>query len=65
MTKKAKEKLLAQIIPQDYQIYGIFDFEKKELIYIHLNEEQVELEFELSAYDNKRFDIVEVNVRLI
>lgn len=65
MPKKSKEKLLEKINPKDYQIYGIFDFEKKELVYIHLDYEQVEFEFQLTGYDEKRYDIVEFSVRLI
>jgi len=62
---KKKKDLLDKIKPRDYRIYGIFDFQKKQLIYIHLDEEQVELEFELSGYDEERYDIVEFNVRLL
>lgn len=65
MAKKSKKELLAKVKPKDYQIYGIFDFEKKQLIYVHLDEEQAELEFELSGYDHERYDIVEFTICLI
>jgi len=65
MSRKSKKKILEKIKPKDYLVYGIFDFEKKELIYIHLDEEQVELEYELSNYNSERYDIVEFTVRLI
>lgn len=63
--KKSKEELLGKIKPKDYVIYGIFDFGKKTLIYIHMDEEQVELEFVLSGYDREQYDIVEFQIRLI
>lgn len=62
---KNKKKVLAEIKPKDYRIYGIFDFEKKVLVYVHLNEEQVDLEYELEGYTDARYDIVEFDVRLI
>ena len=62
---KNKQDLLNKIKPKNYRVYGIFDFDIKKLIYIHLDEEQVELEFELSGYDSERYDIVEFNVRLL
>lgn len=65
MSRKSKKKALEKIKPKDYLVYGIFDFQKKELIYIHLDEEQVELEFELSDYDQERYDIVEFHIRLL
>lgn len=61
----SKEKLLEKIKPRDYHIYGIFDFKKKRLVYIHLDREQVDLEFELSGYNPSQFDVVEFTVRLI
>jgi hypothetical protein len=63
--KQTKEELLGKIKPKDYLIYGIFDFEKKTLVYVHMDEEQVELEFALSNYDEDRFDIVEFQIRLV
>lgn len=62
---KNKKKVLEKIKPKDYRIYGIFDFETKSLVYVHLNEDQVDLEYELSGYDDSRYDIVEFDVRLI
>jgi hypothetical protein len=61
-----KRKILANIKPQEYQIYGIFDFENKNLIYVGLDLEAVELEFDLEGYDkNERYEVVEFTVVLI
>jgi hypothetical protein len=65
MAKKTKAEVLSKVAPKDYRIYGIFDFQKKMLIYVHMEQEQVELEFELSGYDDERYDIVEFFIRLI
>lgn len=61
---KNKKEVLSKVKPTNYLIYGIFDFDKKVLIYVHMDYEQVELEFELSGYDDKRYDIVEFSVQL-
>jgi hypothetical protein len=63
--KKTKKELLDKIQPSNYRIYGIFDFTKEELVYVHLDQDQVELEFELSGYSSDRYDIVEFEVILI
>ena len=62
---KPKKDLLQKLKPKNYRIYGIFDFQKKQLIYIHLDQDQAELEFELSGYSEDRYDIVEFTVQLI
>jgi len=64
MTMK-KDKLLAKIKPKDYHMYGIFDFKNEKLIYVHLDREQVDLEFDLSGYDEETHDVVEFTIRLI
>jgi len=61
---KDKKHILEKISTRDYRIYGIFNFDKKELIYINFDLEQVELEFLLSCYDDTIYDIVEFNIRL-
>jgi hypothetical protein len=65
--KKTKAELLEKINPKGYLIYGIYDFQKKTLIYVHLDKDQVEMEFVLSGYDENedRYDIVEFHIKLI
>lgn len=45
-----KEKLLRELNPKVYQIYGIFDFKTEELIYVSLDYDEVELQFEMGDY---------------
>jgi len=63
--KRTKQQLLDKIKPKDYLIYGIFDFEKQTLVYVHMDYDQVEMEFELEGYSEERYDIVEFYIRLI
>ena len=52
-----KQDALKKLRPKIYYIYGIFDFTKRELIYVSLDEEEVELQFDLGNY-GEDFDIV-------
>jgi hypothetical protein len=45
-----KSKILNELHPETYQIYGIFDFKTKKLTYVSLDYEEVELQFELGDY---------------
>jgi len=63
--KKSKQELLAKVPPKEYEIFGIFDFDQNVLIYVHLDLEQVELEFDLSSYDESRYDIVKFSVQIM
>jgi hypothetical protein len=69
MSKKSKTTKLKKLTPNSYQIYGIFDFVKKKLIYVNLSLEETELEFDLefdlSDYDRERYDIVEFSVVIV
>ncbi len=60
-----KKKILKALKPSAYKIYGIFDFDKKALVYVHLSLEQVELEFGLERFDGDQFDIVTFEVDLL
>ena len=59
--EKSKDKILKKLQPHTYQIYGIFDFRSKELIYVNLDYEDVELQFELAGYGDG-FDIIKFSV---
>ena len=50
--------------PIKYCIYGIFDFQLNQLIYVDLEIEKVEMEFDMVDYDPERYDIVSFNVLL-
>lgn len=63
--KPKKKRQLNKLKPNQYRIYGIFDFDKKKLIYVNMSEEEVELEFDLVGYDEDRYDIVQFDVILI
>lgn len=45
-----KDQILKKLRPKTYQIYGIFDFQTKELIYVSLDYDEVELQFEMGDY---------------
>lgn len=64
-TPNDKKKLLKKLKPSIYKIYGIFDFDKKVLVYVHMSLEQVELEFDLEDYNEERYDIVSFEVNLL
>ena len=42
-----KDQILNQLQPKTYQIYGIFNFKTRELTYVSLDYDEVELQFEL------------------
>ena len=63
--KNEKRKVLKNLKASTYKIYGIFDFQEKKLVYVHLDEEQVELEFDLSDYDSDRYDVVSFDICLL
>jgi hypothetical protein len=63
--KPSKKEILKALKPSTYKIYGIYDFQEKRLVYVHLDEEQVELEFDLEDYDGERFDVVSFEVCLL
>lgn len=61
---KDKKKELKDNPPKQYLIYGIFDFQEKALIFVDLDYDKTELEFDLEDYDPERYDIVEFQVML-
>lgn len=58
---KNKEHILKKLRPKTYQIYGIFDFTAKKLVYVSMDYDEVELQFELADYD-EGFDIIKFDV---
>lgn len=62
-TKQEKQQTLNKLRPKVYQIYGIFNFKTKELVFISLDEEEVELKFDLEDY-NDDYDIVKFPVAI-
>lgn len=64
MSEKKKAQL-KKLKPSLYKIYGIFDFTEKKLVFVHLDLEKVELEFDLEDYDGERYDVVEFDVCLL
>jgi len=56
-----KPRVLKKLHPKTYQIYGIFDFSKKKLIYVSLDYDEIELQFELGDYGDN-FDIISFTV---
>jgi hypothetical protein len=51
--------------PNQYRIYGIFDFVEEKLIYVNMSLEETDLEFDMTGYDVERYDVVEFDVVLI
>jgi hypothetical protein len=64
MSKKKKKALLNSLSTIKYTIYGIFDFKTNHLVYVNLDYDMVELEFDLTDYDMEHFDIVSFDVLL-
>lgn len=63
MPSKKKKSLSNK--PAEYIIYGIFNFEQGKLVYINLDLDKVELEFDISGYEEEEFSIVEFKVMLV
>ena len=62
--QKKKKTILKKLQPEVYTIYGIFDFTRKKLVYVTLDEEEVELKFELEDYSDEEYDIITVKIML-
>jgi hypothetical protein len=56
-----KKTILEKLQPKVYPIYGIFDFKNKKLVYVSLDEEEVDFKFELEYYDDD-YDIITVSI---
>ena len=50
--------------PKKYRIYGILNFKTNKLLYISLDLEQVELEFDLTPDYEKECNIVSADIML-
>jgi len=59
---KNKKTVLKKLRPSVYLIYGIFDFKNEKLIYVSLDQEEVELKFELEDYSDEDYDIITVKI---
>lgn len=64
MSKKKKKQQLEKLKPKKYKIYGIFNFKEKRIIYVDLDLDKIELEFDLEGYDPKTYDIVSFDIML-
>ena len=53
-----KIKKLTKVKPKTYKIYGIFNFEKEELVHVGMKLDDVLLEYDLEGYDEKEFDVI-------
>jgi hypothetical protein len=47
-----------------YKIYGIFDITNKKLLYVSMDLEPVELEFDLESYDTGKYAVVSFGILL-
>lgn len=62
--KQRKQEKLKKLKRKVYTIFGIFNFKSEELVYINISQEMVELEYDMSDYDETIFDIVSFKVSL-
>lgn len=62
--KSTKKSQLAKLKPNRYRIYGIFDFTVNELVYVNMDVDQTEMEFDIGDYDPERHDIVSFDLIL-
>ena len=60
--KQRKQSVLKELQPEVYLIYGIFDFKRKKLVYVSLDEEEVELKFDVEDYDEDDYDVITVKI---
>jgi len=60
-----KNKGLMEIKPMKYKIYGIFNLKTSKLVYVSMDIDQVELEFDLSNYDVDEYNLVSFTVLLV
>jgi len=61
MNKKvitSKHERLSKLKLRRYRIYGIFDFKAGKLIYVNMDIDQTELEFDMGDYDLDQYDII-------
>jgi len=56
-----KEHVLKELRPKTYQIYGIFNFVSKTLVYVSMDYDEVELQFEMADY-GEDFDVIRFDV---
>ena len=61
---KEKKQQLKELKPRKYRIYGIFNFKTRKLVYVDLDMEKVEFEFDLEGYDEDECGIVSFFVLL-
>ena len=59
-----KQEQIGKIKLKRYRIYGIFDFQNDLLIYVGLDLDGVQFEYDIEDYDEERFDIVSFDVLL-
>lgn len=64
MANSSKKDKLSKLKAKVYQIYGIFDFKKMKLVYVNIDYEKTEMEFDLELYDDERYDIVTFSVAI-
>ncbi len=59
--KKYKNKVPSM---SDVTIFGIFSFDDSKLIYVTLYEDDVWFEFDTNMYDEDKYTIVKLNIKL-
>lgn len=62
MSNRSKKSTLSKILAQTYIIYGIFDFEKKSLVQVGLDLDEIIFAYELEGYDEDKFDVISFKV---
>jgi hypothetical protein len=61
-----KQKINKEKIPSmsGVTIFGIFSFDDNKLIYVALSEEDVWFEFDTNMYEEDKYAVVKLNVKL-
>ena len=57
-----KNKKLENLKPKKYRIYGIFNFKTNRMVYISMDSEMVDFEFDMNNYNSTDFDVVEFDI---
>lgn len=64
MSKQQKKQQLQKLKPRKYRIYGIFNFKDRKIVYVDLDLDKIEFEFDLEGYDPETHDIVSFDIML-
>lgn len=60
--ERAQKDQLKKLQLKRYRIYGIFNFETEEMIYVTLSLDDAAFQFDLEGYDEAKFGVISFDV---